>query len=154
MGLNWGLRPLGLEVGKVFRKMLESAEQGRSREGGCHEKVVQSPLGRLSPVSWLSLKVKVLVAQSCPTLWDTMGCSPPGSSVHGILQARILGWVAMSSSRGSSWPRNQTQVSRIIGGFFTIWATREALAITNATDTLISVGSPMLPSQGGLWASL
>ena len=110
MGLNWGLRPLGLEVGKVFRKMLESAEQGRSREGGCHEKVVQSPLGRLSPVSWLSLKVKVLVAQSCPTLWDTMGCSPPGSSVHGILQARILGWVAIFSSRRSSPPRDWTWV--------------------------------------------
>ena len=40
--------------------------------------------------------------QSCPTLWDPMDCSPPGSSVHGILQARILEWVAMPSSRGSS----------------------------------------------------
>ena len=48
-------------------------------------------------------------------------------TVHGILQARILGWVAFPFSRGSSQPRNQTQVSRIAGGFFTSWATREAL---------------------------
>ena len=61
-----------------------------------------------------------LVAQLCPTLSDPMGCSPPGSSVHGDLQARILEWVAMSSSRGSSQPRDQTQVSRIAGGFFTV----------------------------------
>ena len=55
-----------------------------------------------------------------------MVCSPPGSSVHGILQAGILEWVAMHFSRGSSQPRNLTQVSRIVGGFFTVWATREA----------------------------
>ena len=64
--------------------------------------------------------------QSCPTLWDPTDCSPPGSSVHGILQATILEWVAMSSSRGSYQPRDRTQVSHILGGFFTIWATREA----------------------------
>ena len=55
-----------------------------------------------------------------------MDCSPPGPSVHGILQARILEWVAMSSSRGSSQIRDQTQVSCMAGGFLTIWATREA----------------------------
>ena len=55
----------------------------------------------------------------CLTLCDAMDCSPPGSSVHGILQARILEWVAMPSSRGSSQPRDRTQVSRIAGGFFT-----------------------------------
>ena len=54
-----------------------------------------------------------------------IGCSPPGSSVHGILQARILERVAMPSSRGSSQPRDQTHVSCIAGGFFTVWATRE-----------------------------
>ena len=52
-----------------------------------------------------------------------MDCSPPGSSVHGILQARTLDWVVISSSRESSWPRDRTQVSCIAGGFFTIWAT-------------------------------
>ena len=50
-------------------------------------------------------KVKVLVTQSCLTLWKPMDCSPPDSSVHGILQARILEWIAMSSSRGSFQPR-------------------------------------------------
>ena len=55
------------------------------------------------------------VAQSCLTLCDLMDCSPAGSSVHGILQARILEWVAMPSTRGSSQPRNWTQVSHIAG---------------------------------------
>ena len=54
-------------------------------------------------------------------------CSPPGSSVHGSLQARILMWFAIPFSRASSWPRDQTQVSCIAGRFFTIWATSEAL---------------------------
>ena len=56
-----------------------------------------------------------------------MDCSPPGSSVHGILQARILEWVAIQFSRGSSQLRDWTQVSSIAGRFFTIWATRETL---------------------------
>ena len=51
------------------------------------------------------------VAQSCLTLCDPVECSPSGSSVHGILQARILEWVAISYSRGSSHPRDRTQVS-------------------------------------------
>ena len=55
------------------------------------------------------------VAQSYPTLCDPVDCSPPGSSVHGILQARILEWVAVSFSRASSWPRDRTRVSRIAG---------------------------------------
>ena len=69
---------------------------------------------------------QVLVAQSCPTFCDPMDCSPPGSSVYGILQARILEWVAISFSRGSSWCRDQTQVFCIADKFFTMWATREA----------------------------
>ena len=68
----------------------------------------------------------VFIAQSCPTLCDSMNCSPPLSCVHGILQARILEWVAMPSSRGSSWPKNWTRVSYFTGRFFTNWATREA----------------------------
>ena len=65
-------------------------------------------------------KVKVKVAQSCPTL-----CNPVDYIFHGILQARILEWVAIPFSRGSSQPRDWTQVSCIAGGFFTIWVTRE-----------------------------
>ena len=65
------------------------------------------------------------VAQSCPTLCDPMACSLQGSSVHGIFQERVLEWVAISFSRGSSRPRDWTQVSRIAGRCFTVWATRE-----------------------------
>ena len=61
-----------------------------------------------------------LVAESCPTLCDPTDCSPPDSSVHGILQARILERVAMSFFRGSSQPRDQTQASRIAGRRFTV----------------------------------
>ena len=60
--------------------------------------------------------------QLCLTLCDAMDYSPPGSSVHGILQARILEWIAIHFSRESSWPRDQTWVSYITGKFFTIWA--------------------------------
>ena len=67
-----------------------------------------------------------LVTNSCPTLFDPMDCSPPGSSLHGILQARILAWVAIHFSKGSSQPRDRTWVSCITGRFLTIWATREA----------------------------
>ena len=59
-------------------------------------------------------KVKVKVTQSCLTL-----CNPMNYTVHGILQARILKWVAFPFSRGSSQPRDQTQVSHVAGGFFT-----------------------------------
>ena len=58
------------------------------------------------------------VAHLCLTLCDPMDCSPPGCSVHGILQARTLEWEAIRFSRGPSQPRDQTQVSRIAGRFF------------------------------------
>ena len=70
---------------------------------------------------------------SCSVLSDScdpMGYSLSGPSVHGILQARILEWVAIPFSRGSSWPRDQTQFSHITGRFFTVWATRQALVIS------------------------
>ena len=59
------------------------------------------------------------VAQLCPALYDSMACSLPGSSVQGILQARILEWVAFPFSRRTSPPGNQTRVSCIAGRFFT-----------------------------------
>ena len=68
-----------------------------------------------------------LVTQVSPSLCNPMDCSPPGSSVHETLQASVLEWVAMPSSRGSSQPRNQTGVFCIVGRFFTSWATRESL---------------------------
>ena len=65
----------------------------------------------------ICIREKVLVTQPCPTLWP-MDCSLPGSSVRGILQARLLEWVAITFSRESSWPRDWTQVC-IAGRFFT-----------------------------------
>ena len=66
------------------------------------------------------MKVKVSVAQLCLTLCNPMDCSPPGSSVHRISQAKILERVAFPSSRGSSRPVDQTRVSCIAGRFFTV----------------------------------
>ena len=68
--------------------------------------------------------VCVWLSQVC--VCDTMDCNLIDSSVHGILQIRILKWVAIPFSRGSSWPRDQTRVSCIAGKFFTVWVTREA----------------------------
>ena len=65
---------------------------------------------------FVSSLVCVLAAQACLTLCNCMDCSPPGSPVHGILQARILEWVAIPFSRGSSPPRDRTQVSCTAGG--------------------------------------
>ena len=66
------------------------------------------------------------VDQSCPTFCDPMDFSLSGSSVHGIFQASVLEWIAISFSRRSSRARNRTWVSRIAGKRFTVWATREA----------------------------
>ena len=90
----------------------------------------------VSASSLYFMKVKVKVAQSCPTLCDRIDYA-----VHGILQARILEWVAFPFSRGSSQLRDGTQVYHIAGGFFTSWATREAQEYWS--------GQPV-PSQGDL----
>ena len=73
------------------------------------------------PSSFLCVLSRLVVSDSL----QPHGLCPPGFSVYGILQARILEWVAISCSRGSSRPRDQTQVSYITGRFFTTWATRE-----------------------------
>ena len=76
----------------------------------------------LNTLLWLKIKTTCLPTkslQSCPTVCDPMDCSPPVSSVHGILQTRILEWVVMLSFRVSSQPRDWTPVSCIAGGFFT-----------------------------------
>ena len=87
--------------------------------------------GRLEMAVW-DTGAKVFFICSCVcvclvALCDPMDCGPPGSSVHEILQARVLEWVAISFSRGSFTPRNQTRVSRTAGRFFTDWALRESL---------------------------
>ena len=83
--------------------------------------------------------VKVKVAQSCLTLGD-----PMDYRVHGILQARILEWVAFPFSRGSSQPRNWTGISCIAGGFFTNWAIREALAYISYTWIYTQLKFPLM----------
>ena len=67
-----------------------------------------------------------MCARSCPTLCNPMDCRIPGSSLHGILQAKILEWVAFSFSRRSSQPRDRTWVSCMTGRFSTVWASRGA----------------------------
>ena len=74
----------------------------------------------------MKVKSEREVAQSCPTLCKAVDCSPSGSSLHGILQARILEWGAIAFSRGSSWPSDWTRVSHISGRCFNLWARREA----------------------------
>ena len=102
----------------------------------------------LAAAAWLS---EVKVTQSCPAL-----CDPLDYTVHEILQDRILEWVAFPFSKGSSQPRDRTQVSRIAGGFSTSWATREAQeywsgeSIPIPGDLLnpgIELGSPALQAD-------
>ena len=92
--------------------------------------------GTLTFIQWKLINISGHVCaqslQSCPTLCDPMDCSLPGSSVHGILLARIVEWVTMPSYRGSSSSRDQTPVSCvscIAGRFFTHWATLEAQSL-------------------------
>ena len=89
---------------------------------------------------WLSHWV---MSDSC----DPMDCSLPGSSVHGILQSKMLEWVAISFSRGSSWPRNWTQVFCNAGRFFTNWATKEALWARRFSVNICRWSFQVFPNQ-------
>ena len=84
---------------------------------------------RQRKANMISLHSESEVTQLCPTLCDPMDCSLPSSSIHGILQARILEWIAISFSRGSSRPRDRTQVSHIGGRCFNLWATRKPISL-------------------------
>ena len=107
--------------------------------------LVQCTVGRFKEISRrYRLKVKVLVTQLCPTLCSPRDCSPPGSSVHGILQARILEWVAIPFSRGSSQPRDQSRVYCIASKVFTVWTIKEALAIGQSCCSLSKEHLPHL----------
>ena len=101
-----------------MRELVNQVLKGQPRNTWSRVKV--APMVILKPSYWRQICKKVKVAQSCPTL-----CGPVDYTVHGILQARILKWVAFPFSRGSSQPRDRTQVSCIAGRFFTSWATRE-----------------------------
>ena len=139
--MDWSLVFLGSNSNVSYvggrQRWEEAGRGGKKKSSLClHTCIFTSPLNCLITVSdqkdayfcfiysWYVFMC--LVAQWCPTLCDPMDCSLPGCSVHGISQARILEWVAIPFSRGSSWPRDQTQVSCIAGGFFTFWAARAA----------------------------
>ena len=116
---------------------------------------------RCNTVSLPKLSWRAEVAQSCLALCDPMDCSPPrllapwhfpgmntGVGCHFLLQgifptqARILEWVAISFSRGSSPPRDHTRVSSIVGRRFTVWATREALSLPEECHSSGGFGGP------------
>ena len=111
--------------GKERREELgASREQGRGSEDSAVFNSIMQPLPSWSCLNWVwrSNSAFSHVQLCC----DPMDCSPPGFSVHGILQARIWEWVVISFSSGSSRPRDQTQVSYIAGRHFSLWTTREA----------------------------
>ena len=93
----------------INQELLQGGQEGVGHIPYCVDSMKQA-----LPTSLEVLRVRVCVCmlslQSCPILCDPVDCSLPGSSVHGILQARILGWVAMSFSRGSSLSRERTRV--------------------------------------------
>ena len=89
------------------------------------------------------------VTQSCPTLCNPMDCSLPGSSVHGIFQTKILEWVAIAFTRRSSWPRDWTWVSHIVGRRFTVWATGKSFLIWGCWQFSWFPWSPSLHHENG-----
>ena len=92
------------------------------------------------------VKVKVSVTQSCATLCDPMDCSPPGSYVHGIFQARILEWVAFS--RGSSKTTDQICICCFAGGYLFIWATKKPTDVIIGSQRRLSTKELMLLNCG------
>ena len=98
-----------------------------------------------------SCQMELLVAQSCPTLCNLMDCNPPGPSVTGIFQARILEWAAIPFSRRSSQLRDWTQVSYIAGRLFTIWATSEALSSKLPCKTMRLFPFGIWRNRGSEW---
>ena len=100
----------------------------------------------------LSSRLCGLIAQSFLTLCDTTNCSLSGSSIHGILQARILEWNAIPLSRGSSWPRDRAKVSCIAGRFFAIWATGKTPMVAQAVKRLLTMWDTRVQSLG--WEDL
>ena len=107
-----GLSFVSLEFCKAMRKIAVSGPL-RAGGGGIHTDMCVCECGYECVCECGYGCVCAKLSQLCPTLCNPMNCSPPGSSVHGILQTRILGWVAISFSRGSSQPRDRTCVSYV-----------------------------------------
>ena len=104
----------------VKGKRRQDGSRGNPRASPLKGEIVQPQNVPLRVQHTQSLQCAVLSRSVVSTLCDPVDCSPPGSSVMGILQARRLEWVAVPSSRGSSPPRDRTQVSLVADGFFTI----------------------------------
>ena len=115
-----------------------------------HARLPQPSISLSSPwkcscsLTLMKVKSESEVAQSCPTLCDPVDCGLPGSSVHGIFQAIVLEWIAISFSRGSSKPRDWTRVSRVVDRCFTVWATREVSNAHGVTQNIC------FPFRGGI----
>ena len=133
-GQSSRLAHIGLTQGPscCYAYLSANMDSSTKESGGWQDNIMGSLLWAPPKSSWLVLGGSTTllmwserVPQSFPTLCDPMDYSPPGSSVHGISQARILEWVAMPFSRESSQPRDQTHISCTAGRFFTAWATRE-----------------------------
>ena len=107
-----------LEKGMATHSSILVCPWGSKRVG--HDWVIE-----LNRTEMMLVLTRSVCAQSCLTLWDHMNCHPPGSSVSGILQARILEWVAIPFSRRYSWFKDRTWIFCIIGRFFIIWTTRD-----------------------------
>ena len=113
------IRAVVAKVGNIERRLTTKKHEGTLWV--IEKSIILTSVVALSFIilsNFICLKVKV--AQLCTTLCDPMDYGLPGSSVHGIFQARILEWVAVPFSRGASQPRDRTQVSCIAGGFFTV----------------------------------
>ena len=115
------------------------------------KKIYRCQISIWKKISKLYIICCYLVAQSCPTLCDSMDCGPRGSSVYGISQARVLEWVAISSSRGSSGARDQTHISCLTGGFLTTEPLHKPLScIIAAAKSLQSCPTLCDPIDGSL----
>ena len=136
---RWKIGNIALKPGKKFwARDIELRVLGEAEDGWSQELLGDTPrlcaqvcslvyfkFGQKNDRKWQSERESG-VTQSCPTLCDPVDCSLWGSSVHGIFQAIVLKWIAIPFSRGSSQPRDWTQLSRIVDRRFTVWAPREA----------------------------
>ena len=124
------------QYASTFGKLSSGHRTGKGQFSFQSQRKAKSKNVQTTPQLHSSHMLASEIAQLCPTLCDPMDCNLPGSSVHGILQARILEWVAISSSRGSSQPRDWTWVSCLVGRRFNLWATRE---VPHASKVMLKI---------------
>ena len=121
--VDWNRWGLVVEPGAAFLGFLWATRPASSRPDRCQQRPAppaEGPPRDTQAWSQVEAQGRGLCTGDCPTLWDPLDCSLPGFSVHRIFQARVLEWVAIAFSRGSSRPRDQTQVSLIVGRRFTL----------------------------------